>query len=207
MIIALIYYTGFPTSIERSHSKSPYANHNLARFSYTTYDVWRSQDVINPRTPHCNIMLLNKRDGGEYCYAKVIGIHYVNVVRLAYVYKSHWITFLFIWWYKPVQDYAWDTCTLGHIHFQPLANENVFGFIDPGVVLRACHIISVFSWHPCNPDECIISLLAGDKHDWHGCYVNRWMNSDHLMIMIANTKSTTALLIAILLCAFTIDFG
>jgi hypothetical protein len=33
-------------------------NHRIVRFNYTTYDVRRSQDVINPRTSHCDIMLL-----------------------------------------------------------------------------------------------------------------------------------------------------
>ncbi|OJA16859.1 hypothetical protein AZE42_09971 [Rhizopogon vesiculosus] len=33
-------------------------HHNLIRFNYTTYDIRRAQDVINPKTPHCNIMLL-----------------------------------------------------------------------------------------------------------------------------------------------------
>ncbi|KAG1856158.1 hypothetical protein F4604DRAFT_1932022 [Suillus subluteus] len=30
--------------------------HNIARFNYTTYDVCRGQDVVNPRTSHCNVM-------------------------------------------------------------------------------------------------------------------------------------------------------
>ncbi|KAG2072207.1 hypothetical protein BDR04DRAFT_1127720 [Suillus decipiens] len=142
-------------------------HHNLTRFNYTTYDVHRAQDVVNPWTPHCNIMLLKHHndDGhsGEYCYAKVIGIHHVNV------------------WYKPVQDHTWDTSTLGCIHLQPLAHQNVFGFIDPAVVLRACHIIPVFSQHQCNPGECGISPLAGDKHDWPEYYVNSFVDWDTLM--------------------------
>lgn len=59
-------------------------HHNLVRFNYTTYDVCRAQDVVNPRTAHCNIMLLKNCDddghSGKYCYAKVIGIHHANVV-------------------------------------------------------------------------------------------------------------------------------
>lgn len=152
-------------------------HHNLARFNYTTYDVRRAQDVINPRTQHCNIMLLKNRNddghGGEYCFAKVIGIHHVNVVRLTNVYESRRIEFLFVRWYETVQDHAWDTCTLGRVHFRPLADQNAFGFVDPGVVLRACHIIPAFSRRQRNPGECGISPLAGDKHDWPEYYVNR----------------------------------
>jgi hypothetical protein len=72
-----------------------------------------------------------------------------------------------------VQDHTWDTCTLGRVHFRPLADQNAFGFVDPGVVLRACHIIPAFSRHQRNPGECGISPLAGDKHDWPEYYVNR----------------------------------
>ncbi|KAG2029658.1 hypothetical protein BDR03DRAFT_936805 [Suillus americanus] len=146
-------------------------HHNLVRFNYTTYDVRRAQDVINPRTQHCTIMLLKNRNddghGGEYCFAKVIGIHHVNVVRLTNVYESRRIEFLFVRWYETVQDHAWDTCTLG---------RNAFGFVDPGVILRACHIIPAFSRHQRNP---------GDKHDWPEYYVNRNHTSfvDHDTLM------------------------
>lgn len=150
-------------------------HHNLAKFNYTAYDVRRAQDVVNPKTPHCNIMLLQDDDshGGHYRHAKVIGIHHVNVVRATNIYESHRIEFLFVHWYESVQTHAWSTCTLGRVHFQPLENENAFGFVDPSVVLRACHIIPAFSRGQRNPGECGISTLAGDKHDWHEYYVNR----------------------------------
>ncbi|KAG0695162.1 hypothetical protein DFH29DRAFT_1005685 [Suillus ampliporus] len=147
--------------------------------------LFKAQDVVNPRTPHCNIMLLKNRNdnghGSEYHYTKVIAIHHVNVVRLANVYESRRIEFLFIQWYESVQDHAWDTHTLGHVHFQPLANLNAFGFIDPGVVLRACHIVPAFSRGQRNLGECGISPLAGDKHDWHEYYVNSFVDCDTLM--------------------------
>ncbi|KAG2055217.1 hypothetical protein BDR06DRAFT_982075 [Suillus hirtellus] len=74
-------------------------HHYLARFNYTTYDVRQAQDVINPRTPHCNIMLLKHHDDGNdgnYCYAKVLGIHHVNVVRIGNVYESRRFEFLYV---------------------------------------------------------------------------------------------------------------
>ncbi|KAG1807646.1 uncharacterized protein BJ212DRAFT_1303363 [Suillus subaureus] len=111
-------------------------HHNLARFNYTTYDVRWAQDVINSRTPHCNIMLLNNNcsddeHGGDYSYAKVISIHHVNVVHTANI------------WYESVQSHAWDMHTLGCIHFQPLANQNAFGFMDPRVILRVTNSIGM----------------------------------------------------------------
>ncbi|KAG2346000.1 hypothetical protein BDR05DRAFT_974834 [Suillus weaverae] len=163
-------------------------HHNLARFNYTTYDVRRDQDVISPRTPHCNIMLLKVCDDhgdddleGNYCYAKVIGIHHVNIVHVGNVYESLQIEFLFVRWYEHVQKHAWETHTLGRVHFMPLANPNAFSFVDPAVVLRACHIIPAFARGQCNPSKCRLSPLAGDKHNWHEYYVNSFVDRDTLM--------------------------
>src|SRR6266852_4957057 len=39
--------------------------HQLARFNYTTYNVRRAQDVINPSTSHRDILLLANRNGNH----------------------------------------------------------------------------------------------------------------------------------------------
>ncbi|KAG1887690.1 hypothetical protein F4604DRAFT_1916503 [Suillus subluteus] len=160
-------------------------HHNLARFNFTSYDVQRSQDVINPKTPHCKVMFLQRdydddNPDGNYRYAKVLGIHHVNVVCTGNVYESHRIEFLFVRWYKSVQRHAWETHTLGRVRFLPLANPNAFGFVDLGAVLRGCHIIPAFSRGERNPGGGI-SPLAGDKHDWHEYYVNSFVDRDSLM--------------------------
>ncbi|KAG2092128.1 uncharacterized protein F5147DRAFT_779749 [Suillus discolor] len=65
-------------------------HHHIARINYTTYNTRRDQDVINPKTWHCNIMVLS--DCGEprthYRYAKVLGIHHVNVVYIGGLYHG-----------------------------------------------------------------------------------------------------------------------
>ncbi|KAG2155200.1 uncharacterized protein EDB93DRAFT_1247691 [Suillus bovinus] len=139
-------------------------HHNLTRFNYTTYDIRRAQDVINTRTQHCNIMLLaNHSDDGHYLYAKVIGIHHINIVRVANVANSR----------------------MGLTYFGPsslpAAGTPERGFVDPGMVLRVCHIIPAFSQGQRNPGESGISPLVGDKHDWHEYYVNSFIDRDTLM--------------------------
>ena len=130
------------------------------------------------------MLLKDDRNDGDhasnYRYAKVLGIHHINVVRVANIYESQRIEFLFVRWYECVQSHAWDTRTLGRVRFLPLANQNAFGFVDPGVVLRACHIIPAFSRGQCNPGGRGISPLAGDKHDWQEYYVNRCLNLSHV---------------------------
>jgi hypothetical protein len=109
----------------------------------------------------------------NYRYAKVLGIHHVNVVRAGNVYESRRLEFLFVRWYESVQSHAWETRTLGRVCFMPMADHSAFGFVDPGVVLRACHMIPAFSLGQRNPSESGISALAGDQYDWREYYVNR----------------------------------
>ncbi|KAG1832562.1 hypothetical protein F4604DRAFT_1945993 [Suillus subluteus] len=157
-------------------------HHSLMRLNYTTYDVRRAQDVINPKMPHCNIMLLQHGhiEDGNYRYAKVLGIHHVNAVCTGNVYEARRMEFLFVRWYEPVQSHAWETHTLSRVRFLPLENPNAFGFVNPGDVLRACHIIPAFSQGQRNPNVGI-SPLAGDKHDWKEYYVNSFVDRDMLM--------------------------
>jgi hypothetical protein len=56
--------------------------HKAIRFNYTTYDLRRDQDTVNPRT-HGDIMMLSHEDDEQhphpYWYARVIGIFHVLV--------------------------------------------------------------------------------------------------------------------------------
>ena len=56
--------------------------HKVVRLNYTTYDMRRGQDTINPRT-HPNIMLLAHEDDEEageqpYWYARVLSVFHVH---------------------------------------------------------------------------------------------------------------------------------
>ncbi|KAG9074741.1 hypothetical protein FRC06_010494, partial [Ceratobasidium sp. 370] len=59
--------------------------HATIHVAYTTYDVRRSEDVINPRTKHHFIMVPSRDDDSDhpFWYAKVMGIYHVNVLHLA----------------------------------------------------------------------------------------------------------------------------
>lgn len=156
--------------------------HNIARINYTTYDVRRSQDVINPRTSHCNVMVLRpytdiQDEGHRYMYAKVIGIYHVNVIFIGngmIDYTPLRMEFLWVRWYEPIDQHStWETSTLDRLTFPPLAHENSFDFLDPADVLRGCHIIPRFSSHKKHVDGLGVSASAGDKDDWNEYFVNR----------------------------------
>ncbi|KAG2336642.1 hypothetical protein BDR05DRAFT_978733 [Suillus weaverae] len=158
-------------------------HHNIARINYTTYDTRRDQDVINPKTWHCNIMVLN--DHGEprthYHYAKVLGIHHVNVVYIGSPYHTtHRLEFLFVRWYEEVPADS-GVIMLDRLCFPPLDNEDSFGFLDPADILRATHLIPCFSKGMRHKDGKGLSGTAGDKGDWREYYVNRFVDRDMLM--------------------------
>ncbi|RDB16269.1 hypothetical protein Hypma_003008 [Hypsizygus marmoreus] len=101
--------------------------HNIARINYTTYDIRRAQDIINPKTDHRDIMLLENDDHAshQYRYARVLGIFHVNVIYAGYIfgkrsYEAHRMEFLFVdrdmvmryhWGLGIGHIYSWKTAT------------------------------------------------------------------------------------------------
>ena len=156
--------------------------HKLAQFNYTTYDVRRAQDVINPDTSRCNIMVLapNKENTSLNCpffYARVLGIYHANVVYIGpgmVDYSPRRLEFLWVRWYHNVAPmHSWKMAKLDRLQFFPAADERAFGFVDPGDVLRGCYIAPAFSAGKVHPDGNGLSRCARDSQDWRCYFVNR----------------------------------
>ena len=56
------------------------------------YDICCAQDVVNPDTSHCNLMVLNgtpKKDNGDdkqvgpFLYARVLGVCHTNIIYIS----------------------------------------------------------------------------------------------------------------------------
>ncbi|KAG2113383.1 hypothetical protein DEU56DRAFT_919714 [Suillus clintonianus] len=162
-------------------------HHNIARFNYTTYDTRRDQDVINPKTSHRDIMLLNSTSdnsdcGGRYHYARVLGVHHVNIVYTGGPYHTALrMEFLFVRWYEPVGHANPGRTALDRLYFPALDSEDAFGFLSPADVMRAAHIIPCFSKEMRHKDGKGLSGIAGDKSDWCQYFVNRFVDRDMLM--------------------------
>ncbi|KAF9237475.1 hypothetical protein BU15DRAFT_76019 [Melanogaster broomeanus] len=128
--------------------------HNLIRINYTTYDVRRAQDVVNPTTEHRDIMLLSDRDSHRFCYARVLGIYHANVIYSgpgSQDYQPRRLEFLWVRWFElvaPTSQMALDC-----IRFVPMVDEDAFGFVDPNDVLRSCHLIPRFAEGSSIPTE------------------------------------------------------
>ena len=95
--------------------------HNLMRLNYTTYDVRWAQDIINPSTSNCNIMILADQISSDlapvsphpYLYGQVLGIFHINATYTGpnvTGYYSHRVDFLWVRWYQYVEELQ---CWLG----------------------------------------------------------------------------------------------
>lgn len=156
--------------------------HNILRVNYTTYDVRRKQDTINPRTAHQDIMVLG--DGEDdadhpYLYARVIGIFHANIIytgSLPADYCPRRLEFLWVQWYKLDPKGAtggWGSSTLDRLCFPSMVNEASFGFLDPADVVRGCHIMPLFRRGMHYDDRKGLSPCAKDSNDWSSYYLNR----------------------------------
>ena len=153
--------------------------HNLFRINYTTYDVRRVQETVNPRTDHRDVMLLTPQPSAHpFCYARVFGIYHANVIYIGpgfKDYQSRRIEFLWVRWFDMLDRPAgWDHTTLDSLKFPPMTDADAFDFIDPADVLRCCHIIPAFADGQVHPDRIALSRNARDGNDWKRYYVNRY---------------------------------
>jgi hypothetical protein len=174
--------------------------HHLARFNYTTYDIRRAQDVVNPGTSHRDIMLLaNTTESSDhpFLYCRVLGIYHVNVIYTGegmIDYNARRIDFLWVRWfeYDGNRSVRWEDFKLDSLRFPPLATEDAFGFVDPRHVLRGSHIvpaftsgkphrerdsrsIPAFASEKTHRDAVSLSKHACDVHDWSRYYVDRYV--------------------------------
>ena len=157
--------------------------HNVLRVNYTTYDVRRKQDTINPNTSHRDVMVLaNNNDDSEhpFLYGRVVGILHVNMIYTGgptIDYRPRKIEVLWVRWFEHDTNAptgSWSDSRLDRLRFPPMAGEFAFGFLDPADIVRGCHIIPAFSTKTRYSDGRGISPCARDASDWQSYYLNRY---------------------------------
>ncbi|KAJ7218251.1 hypothetical protein B0H12DRAFT_1001581, partial [Mycena haematopus] len=165
--------------------------HKIVRINYTTYDVRRGQDCLNPRT-HSDVMYLTPEEGAPhpFGYAQIIGVFHADVVNTADG-NSKPQSMEFLW----VRRYRLDSSYRGgfkrkryhHIEFVPQSDPDAFGFLNLDEVIRGAHLIPAFA------SGCTTELLSSqsigrlprdglkDDEDWRYYYVNFFVDRDMYM--------------------------
>ena len=156
------------------------------RINYTTYDVRRDYDIINPRTDYCAVMVHSpetKPGTHLYWYTQVLGLFHADVIHfdpaLGTVKAKKRMEFLWVRWLgvEPVVDYRSGTkfAKLPKVGFVPEDDDFAFGFLDPSQVIRCCHIIPDFCAGKTNIllETCLFTAArkTGEEDDWVNFYV------------------------------------
>ena len=159
--------------------------HRLLQINYTTYNLRCESDAVNLHTNHCDIMLLSCADididGSSqhpFCYTRVLGIFHANVIYTgpgSRDYQSRHIEFLWVWWFELLKDrpLGWQHSAFDTTRFVLMAEEDTFGFMGPGDVLRACHLIPSFADSLLHSDGIAVSSCTCDSGNWKHYYINR----------------------------------
>lgn len=148
------------------HSDRIY-EHNIVNINYTSYDVRRETDIVNPKTSRRDVMCLRQTDDDtrnaeghpstsnspptppphRFVHARVLKIFHTNVIyrgRGSLDLRRRRFDFLFVRWFK-YQDDGPSTTSLDRVILTPLSNSDAVGFLDPANVLRASHIVPRYS--------------------------------------------------------------
>ncbi|EGN91934.1 hypothetical protein SERLA73DRAFT_26339, partial [Serpula lacrymans var. lacrymans S7.3] len=130
--------------------------HQVLHLNYTTYDLRREQDSINPRT-HPDIMVLAHEDPDEtkephpYWYARVIKNFHINVKHhsgQSKLSKPQRMDVLLVRWFacNTSTPTGWAAKHWHRVGFMDGLEPGTFGFLDPDVVIRGIHLIPAFAY-------------------------------------------------------------
>ncbi|KIK36237.1 hypothetical protein CY34DRAFT_94767, partial [Suillus luteus UH-Slu-Lm8-n1] len=150
--------------------------------NYTTYDVRRDQDSMRPGS-NCAVMTLSREEGENahpFWYALVLRAFRIRVLHTgpqARNRSSQSVEVLWVRWLGVDPTYRWGLkeARLPKVGFVPETDDNAFGFLDPSLVIRGCHLIPAFSEGRSNALLRHGTSLARFQHetdDWAFFYIN-----------------------------------
>jgi hypothetical protein len=147
---------------------------------YTTYDLRREYDTVNPRT-HADVMVLSGEimPGHPYWYARVLGIYHMETWLddgLGGQPAKHHLEFLWVRWLAPLKNHqsGMKHARLPKVAFVDESDPDAFGFLDPSQVIRGAHLIPVFASKRGESSLRYGKSLArpgGELDDWEEFYV------------------------------------
>ena len=164
--------------------------HNTLRVNYTTYDLQRAQDSLNPRT-HADFMTLSHEDQDDmdpgnifpYWFGRIIGIYHAAVMYTgpeshSEVPQPQRMEFLFVRWFGCDLKHraGWRHRRLNRIGFVEGDDDAPFGFLDPQEVIRGVHLIPAFHYGRTREMLAPSRIARSDSdqdEDWKYFYVNQ----------------------------------
>ena len=161
--------------------------HNTLHVNYTTYDLQRAQDSLNPRT-HANFMTLSHKDQGNtnpgkifpYWFSQIIGIYHAAVMYTgpeshSEVPQPQHMEFLFVQWFEcELKHYAgWRHKRLNQIGFIEGNDDALFGFLDPQEVIQGVHLIPAFHYGRMHEMLAPSRIDSDQDEDWKYFYINQ----------------------------------
>lgn len=151
----------------------------MLQINYVTYNVCCADDILNPNTEHCDIIVLhspeNANDHQWFCYTRIIGIYHANVQYTGPGMKDYtpWqMDFLHVQWFEwvPQQDLHY----LEAVRFVCMNDAIVFNFMDLADILRSCDLLLAFRFGRCHQGQIAMLPIVHDSEDWNLYYVNRY---------------------------------
>ncbi|KAJ3557352.1 hypothetical protein NP233_g11763 [Leucocoprinus birnbaumii] len=161
------------------------------QINYTTYDLRRSQDTINPDY-HADIMVLSESQGEDtgsaYAYARVLRVFHAEVFdhnsQSPHPGPKH-TEFLWVRWYNVDTTYSAGFQHRRLPRLRLASGDEAFGFIDPSNIIHAVHLIPGFAHGYDDSAEALGPSIArrkadGEK-DWFCYYFGFFADRDLFM--------------------------
>lgn len=162
--------------------------HKTLQVNYTTYDLRRAQDSLNPRT-HADFMTLAHEDDDEhrkhpFWYGRILGIFHAMVQytgpRSCSVDPQR-MEFLWVRWYGRDLDHVggWKAKHLHRVGFVDSEDPAAFGFLDPQEVIRGVHLIPAFAHGKTAdplPSNSMARTQCENHEDWQHFYISMLVN-------------------------------
>jgi hypothetical protein len=147
------------------------------RVNYTTYDMRRDFDTVNPQTHPFIIVPSPETEQGAhpFWYAAILGIFHADVQYAGndsrdFQFKR--MEFLWVRWLGvvPGRSFGRRHAKLPKIGFVPDSDEFAFGFLDPSCVVRGCHLIPSFidgkTQDLLTTDSISLGRVGTEYDDW-----------------------------------------
>jgi hypothetical protein len=164
--------------------------HKVLRVNYTSYDMRRGQDSMNPRT-HADIMTLAPEttdfDAHPFQYSRIIAILHCDVQHNVGGIPTPAIPIDILW----VRRFRLDASFKGgfkrkrlhRIEFLPDDDPRAYGFVHPDEVIRGAHLIPAFAHNTVEFRHTSLARKPGEMDDWRYHYVN-------LCVLLFQVRST-----------------